>query len=105
MTTLLAILVPLSLGGTMTTNPKTKETTFEVPNPTLGVIMTALRFLCMFGFYGGVVGVVYSIFTFVAPAGPEATLPVSPTVHCVVNMTCQFFFVYLVMILCQTVSE
>jgi len=104
-TTLLAIIVPLVLGGTQTTNEATGEVTFEVPNPSLGYAMIALRFLCMLGFYGGVVGVIYSIFTFEAPAGPAATLPVSPTVQCVVNLTCQFFFVYLVLIVCMTTSE
>merc|ERR1719213_400651 len=89
----------------MNTNEATGEVTFDVPSPMLGYIMIALRFLCMLGFYGGVVGVIYSIFVFVAPAGPDATLPVSPTVQCVVNLASQFFFVYLVLIVCLTVSE
>merc|ERR1719335_2094069 len=102
-TTLLAILVPVMMGGTMKTNPQTKETTFETPNPALGYVLLAMRFLCMLGFYGGAVGVIYSIFTFEAPSGP--TLPVSPTVHCVVNLPCQFFFVYFMMTLMLTVTE
>jgi len=105
LTTILAIAVPLLMGGSMSTNPTTRETTFEVPNPRLGYICVALRFLCMLGFYGGVVGVGVSIFTFEAPTGPENTLPVSPTVRCVVNLTCQFFFVYFVQTLMLTVSE
>merc|ERR1719218_140911 len=105
LTTLLSIAVPLALGGTMKTNPVTKESTFEVPNPILGYILVAVRYICMLSFYGGAVGVAYSIFTFEAPAGPQATLPVSPTVQCVVNLTCQFFFVYLVMTVMLTVSE
>merc|ERR1719487_2737249 len=104
-TTLLAIVVPLVLGGTMKTNPKTRETTFDMPNPTIGYAMVAVRYICMLGFYGGAVGVAYSIFVFEAPAGPEATLPVSPTVHCVVNLTSQFFFVYFMMTVMLTVSE
>jgi len=104
-TTLLSILVPLVMGGSMKVDPITKEKTFEVPNPTLGYVLIAFRFVCMFGFYGGAVGVVYSIFVFEAPAGPEATLPVSPTVHCVVNLTCQFFFVYFMLTLMMTLSE
>merc|ERR1719272_341607 len=104
-TTLLAIIVPLVLGGTQTTNEATGEVTFEVPNPSLGYAMIALRFLCMLGFYGGVVGVIYSIFTFEAPAGPAATLPVSPTVQCVVNLTCQFFCVYFMVQAMLTISE
>merc|ERR1719316_2623019 len=87
----------------MKTDPVTKENTFEVPNPTLGYILVALRYICMVSFYGGAMGVIYSIFTFEAPSGP--TLPVSPAVHCVVNLTCQFFFVYFMMTVMLTVAE
>jgi len=57
----------------------------------------------MVAFYGGVVEVIYEIFTFEAFDGP--TLPVSPTVQCVVNLTCQFFFVYSMVQAMHTVSE
>jgi len=103
LTTLLSIAVPLAMGGTMVTNPVTKECTFEVPNPMLGYVLLALRYACMLGFYGGAIGVAYSIFTFEAPSGP--TLPVSPTVQCVVNLTCQFFFVYFMVSAMLTISE
>merc|ERR1719163_1079074 len=59
----------------------------------------------MFAFYGGVCGVIYSIFTFEAPAGPESTLPVSPAVQCVINLTFQFFFVYFMQTVMLTISE
>jgi len=104
LTTLLSIAVPLALGGSMKANPVTKESTFEVPHPMLGHVLLAVRYFCMLSFYGGAVGVAYSIFTFEAPDG-KTTLPVSPTVQCVVNMTCQFFFVYLMMTIMQTTSE
>merc|ERR1719223_2396758 len=87
----------------MTVNTKTREASFQVPNPTLGYAMVALRFACMLGFYGGAVGVMYSIFVFEAPSGP--TLPVSPAVQCVVNLTCQFFFVYFMVSAMLTISE
>merc|ERR1719149_633869 len=69
----------------------------------LGYVLVALRYICMLGFYGGAIGVAYSIFTFKAPAGQ--TLPVSATVQCVVNLTCQFFFVYFMVSAMLTVSE
>jgi len=105
MTTLLAIATPLALGGVMRVNPVTKEKSFEVPNPSLGYCLTVVRYICMLGFYGGAVGVIHSIYTFEAPGGHHATVPVSPTVHCVVNLTCQFFFVYGMMTVMMTVSE
>jgi len=89
----------------MKTNPATKESTFEVPNPTLGYVLLAVRYICMLSFYGGAVGVACSIFSFEAPGGIDATLPVSPTVQCVVNLTCQFFFVYAMMTVMLTISE
>lgn len=105
-TTLLAIAVPLALGGTMVINPKTKEATFEVPDDkTMGLILIALRYACMLSFYGGSVVVMYAIVVFEAPAGPDHTLPVSPTVKCVMNLTAQFFLVYLLMTMMLTVSE
>jgi len=104
-TTLLAMLVPLALGGTMVINEKTKEATFEVPNPTIGMILIAVRYACMLSFYGGSVVVMYAIVVFEAPAGPEHTVPVSPTVQCVMNLTAQFFLVYLLMTIMMTVSE
>merc|ERR1719191_1969456 len=101
--TLLAILVPLAMGGKMVENPITKEKRFEVPNPTFGYVLTALRYLCMLGFYGGAAGVIYAIFVFKADSGP--TQPVSPAVHCVVNLTFQFFFVYALLNIMVTIGE
>merc|ERR1719498_362166 len=51
--TLLSILVPVVMGGTMEENPITKEKTFKIPNPTFGYVLLFLRYLCMLGFYGG----------------------------------------------------
>merc|ERR1719329_1206016 len=91
-TTLLAIVVPLLLGGEMVTNPKTNEATFEVPDPTMGIILIGMRYICMLSFYGGAVVVMYAIVVFEAPAGPEHTVPVSPTVQCVMNLSTPFLF-------------
>jgi len=103
LTTIMAMAVPLALGGTMKTNPVTKEHTFEVPSNLFGYMLVPVRYVSMLGFYGGALGVAYSIFAFEAPTGE--TLPVSPTVRCVVNLTLQFFFVYFMMTAMLTVSE
>jgi len=104
-TTLLAIAIPFTVGGTTVTN-SAGEKTFETPDasPVLTYILLGLRYLCMIGFYGGTAGVIYSIYVFEAPGGPEATLPVSPAAHCVANLACQFFFVYGLMTVMLTVS-
>jgi len=103
LTTILSIVVPAFLPGTVKRCQRTKELTFDMPATMLGYLLITLRFLCMLGFYCGVAGVISSIYTFEAPSGP--TLPVSTTVQCVVNLSCQFFFVYLVLSVCMTVKE
>jgi hypothetical protein len=105
LTTLMSIAVPVALGGTMQINSATKECTFALPDPRLGYVFVALRYFCMMCFYGGVVGVAGSILVFQAPGGAAVTLPVSPTLECVLNLTFQFFFVYLIMTVMLTVSE
>merc|ERR1719502_1108061 len=104
-TSLLGIMVPLTMGGSLKRNPWTSEIVVEVPEPTIGYMFMALRYICMVCFYGGVAGVVASIFAFQSPGGPTATLPVSPAVQCVVNLTCQFFFIYFVLTVMLTLSE
>lgn len=102
-TTLLAVLVPLLMGGHMEVNSQTRETTFVAPTQPLGYVFVALRFFFMLCCYAGAIGVMYSIFVFEAPSGP--TLPVAPAVQCVVNLTLQFFFVYFMTFVMLTVSE
>jgi len=102
-TTLLSVLVPLLMGGHMEVNSQTRETTFCEPSPTLGYAFIALRFTCMVGFYAGALGVIYSIQVFQAPSGP--TIRMAPAVQCVVNLTCQFFFIYFMIFVLITVSE
>jgi len=101
---LLAIMVPVTLGVNLKTNPWTHEVIMEVPSPTLGYIFVCARYICMLCCYGGAAGVIISIFSFQA-LGPMETFPVSPCVQCVVNLTCQFFFVYFLMTVMLTVSE
>eukprot|EP00929_Paragymnodinium_shiwhaense_P067329 TRINITY_DN338_c0_g1_i4.p1 TRINITY_DN338_c0_g1~~TRINITY_DN338_c0_g1_i4.p1 ORF type:complete len:623 (-),score=163.79 TRINITY_DN338_c0_g1_i4:213-1865(-) len=104
-TVLLAIAVPLVLNGSMKTDPVTQQTTFELDAPGAGYAFIALRYVTMIGMYGGCFGVMVSIFKFVAPAGPEHTLPVSPTVQCVVNLCLQYFVIYLILNVLTTITE
>jgi len=102
--TLLAIVVPLTLCGILKQNPWTNEFVIEVPRPTLGYIFMGLRYICLLGVYLGAAGVMLSIYAFESP-GTKATMPVSPAVQCVVNLTCQFLFVYFLVTLLLTASE
>ena len=49
--------------------------------------------------------VIYSIFTIQHPQGPQYTPPISVTMQCVINLTVQFFTVYLGLWIAQTVKD
>jgi hypothetical protein len=104
-TTLLAIAIPLILGGEAQVDAKTGQSTFKVSNPGLGKAFVGVRYLTIVAMYGGAVGVICSIFVFEAPAGPEHTIPVSPTVHCVVILCIQYFFIFLLLNMMNTAKE
>merc|ERR1719390_597199 len=90
-----AIAVPLVLGGKMKEGEMGGQKCegdfeFEVENKFLGHGFTA---------------VIVSIFTLEHPNGAQYTPAISPTVQCVINLCCQFFFAYLGIWVCITIKE
>merc|ERR1719217_808082 len=59
----------------------------------------------MFCIYIGFSCVIYSIFTIEHPQGPQYTPPISVTMQCVINLTVQFFTVYLGLWIAQTAKD
>merc|ERR1719258_360506 len=68
-------------------------------------ILAIGRYVMMICIYVGVACVIYSIFTIQHPKGPEYTIPISPTMQCVINLTFQFFFVYIWIWAAITIKE
>jgi hypothetical protein len=91
---LLVLAVPYVLGGTCMQGESEGDITFEVPNPTMYNVLTGVRYFVMAALYGGFTAVIVSVFTIEAPEG-ETTPAVSPAMQCVMNLTVQFFSVYL----------
>merc|ERR1719352_395991 len=56
-------------------------------------VLNAIRWACMLSMYGGFSAVIYSVCVIKNPNGP--TPAVSPAMQCVMNLTIQFFLVYL----------
>merc|ERR1719482_1667777 len=73
--------------------------------PALGGILTAARYVIMICIYIGFSCVIYSVFTIQHPKGDEYTPPISVTMQCVINLTFQFFFIYLMIWVCITIKE
>merc|ERR1719316_2493889 len=78
---------------------------YEVNNVVPGIVMTIIRFCITICIYVGFSCVIYSIFVIEHPAGPQYTPPISVTMQCVINLTVQFFVVYLGLWIAQTVKD
>jgi len=104
---LISIAVTLVLSGTSEPNKNGVEgdMVFTVANPVLGSILSVGRYIIMFCIYVGFSCVIYSIFTIQHPNGPQYTPPISVTMQCVINLTFQFFFIYLMIWICVTIDE
>merc|ERR1719387_2945988 len=79
--------------------------TVEGTNAAIGGVLTVVRFLIMVCIYVGFSCVIYSIFTIEHPMGPQYTPPISVTMKCVINLTVQFFSVYLGIWIAETVRN
>jgi hypothetical protein len=81
------------------------DMSYTVENKMLGMFLTIGRYVIMLCIYLGASFVIMSIFLIEHPKGPQYTPPISATMKCVVNLTVQFFFIYLVIWLSVTLKE
>jgi len=103
--TCLSVAVPLVLQGDVKVGKCEGDMEYNVENKMLGSILAIGRYVMMICIYVGVGCVIYSVFTIEHPKGPEYTIPISPTMQCVINLTFQFFFVYIWIWAAITVKE
>merc|ERR1719152_166047 len=103
--TICSVAVPLALQGEAKPGRIEGDMEYTVENKALGTILVMGRYVMMICIYVGVGCVIYSIFTIQHPKGPEYTIPISPTMQCVINMTFQFFFVYIWIWAAITIKE
>merc|ERR1719310_2460228 len=71
----------------------------------LATVLTVARFCIMLCIYVGFTCVIWSVFTIEHPKGPQYTPPISVTMQCVINLTVQFFIIYIVIWVGITVKE
>merc|ERR1719355_404330 len=105
-----AIAVPLVLGGKVKDGEMGGEKIegdmeYEVENKFIGIAFCVARYIMMLSVYLGFTAVIVSIFTIEHPNGAQYTPPISPAVQCVINLCCQFFFVYLGIWACITLKD
>merc|ERR1719335_21174 len=103
---ILAIAVPLVLGGSIKKGDKGEgDVEYEVNNKMVGTCLTVARWFVMISVYLGIAAVIWSVFVIEHPKGPQYTPPISVTMQCVINLTVQFFTVFLLIWVCITVKE
>merc|ERR550514_1255377 len=103
--TCLCVAIPVLLGGKAKKGKVEGDMEYEVNNVVPGIIMTIIRFCITICIYVGFTCVIYSIFTIQHPQGPQYTPPISVTMQCVINLTVQFFTIYLGLWIAQTVKD
>merc|ERR1719247_2908620 len=113
--TCLTIAIPVVLGGTAKKVEPTAERPYvtegeieyEITSMGAGVatVLTVVKYAILICIYVGFSCVIYSVLTIQHPQGPQYTPPVSVTMQCVINLTAQFFFVYFMLWVCNTVRE
>jgi hypothetical protein len=103
--TLMVVAVPLVMGG----EPKVSDdgTPVVEGSSTMGKIFTVMRYLAMLAMYGGFTTVCVGAFMMEAPKSvyPDGAPPVSPAVACTMNLTTQYFGVYLFIALMRTYHD
>merc|ERR1719443_172958 len=103
---ILAVAVPLVMGGSIKKGDKGEgDVEYEVNHKWVGTCLTVARWFVMISVYLGIAAVIWSVFTIEHPRGPQYTPPISVTMQCVINLTVQFFTVYLGLWIAQTVKD
>jgi hypothetical protein len=103
--TILVIVMPFCVTCECKQGSSEGDVVFEMDNPTLGYIITGLRWICLLALYGGFTAVIYSVFVIEHPTDVSLTPPISPAMQCVMNLTVQYFFVYLCLFICITCQQ
>jgi hypothetical protein len=70
-----------------------------------GIVVTAIRYVLLFALYGGFTAVMVSVFIIEHPKDVSLTPAISPAMQCVMNLTAQYFFIYLMLFISITVKQ
>jgi len=103
--TILVILMPFLTKCECKQGASEGDVTFVMENPTLGIVMTVIRYVCLIALYAGFTAVMVSVFIIEHPKDVSLTPPISPAMQCVMNLTCQYFTVYLALFICITIKQ
>jgi len=78
---------------------------FTLENKTIGAMLTMFRYLALLALYGGFTAVCVSVYIIEHPTNKALTPPISPAMQCVMNLTIQYFSVYLMLFVFITCKQ
>merc|ERR1719299_186357 len=81
------------------------DVVFKMENQSLAGVITGIRYLALLALYGGFTAVICSVFLITHPTDISLTPPISPAMQCVMNLTLQYFTIYLVLFVSITVKQ
>merc|ERR1719345_597806 len=81
------------------------DVVFEMEHPTVAIVFSAVRYLALLALYAGFTAVIVSVFLITPPTDVSLTPPISPAMQCVMNLTLQYFAIYLVLFVSITVKQ
>merc|ERR1719265_2382253 len=103
--TLLVIIMPFVTQCTVEQGASEGDVVFLMENKTIGIVMTVVRYVALLALYGGFTAVMVSVFVIEHPDGAELTPPISPAMQCVMNLTVQYFTIYLALFISITINQ
>jgi len=102
---LIVILLPYTApGATAVRGDFEGDVKFQGLTGGFATLLSLIRYCALFGLYGGFMAVCYSVFTIEAP-NPADTPKLSPAMQCVMNLSVQYFFVYGLLFIAQTIRN
>jgi len=101
--TLMVLLMPF-IGGEARAGEIEGDVRFDGKPGAGTFLLVCVRYIALLSLYGGFTIVIISILIIKAPHGMP-TPPVSPAMQCVMNLTVQYFVVYMMLFMAQTFSQ
>merc|ERR1719326_422576 len=103
--TLLVLIMPFLVECECKQGASEGDVVFEMENATVGLIVLVIRWAALLALYGGFSAVMVSVFVIEHPTDVSLTPPISPAMSCVMNLTVQYFFIYLCLWICITCQQ
>merc|ERR550514_2084566 len=103
--TLMVIMMPFCVDCECKEGDTEGDVVFVMEHKGAAMCFTAIRYLCLIALYGGFTAVIVSVFLITHPTDVSKTPPISPAMQCVMNLTLQYFTIYLVLFVSVTAEQ